>query len=190
MTEPFTKVPNRLIDGLYRANLSAYESRLVWFIIRKTFGWGKKEDWISSWNFARGVGLHRQCVAKALKRLVARGITVTQRDDKKRVTVRLQTDITKWQLSARKVTKGNVTQRASDMSPKKVTKPFEVSPKEPHTKDNITKEALTKEDALVDGVKTTPANSRRTSRASSLYAEWLAARAKGFDGSYSKWIAR
>ncbi|GEM_PF-4350761 len=190
MTDPFTKVPNWLIDGLCRANLSAYESRLAWFVVRKTFGWGKKEDWISSWNFARGVSLHRQCVAKARNRLVKRGIIVTQRGDKRRVTVRFQTDITKWQLSPRKVTKGNVTQRASDTSPKEVTKPFQVSPKELHTKEDLTKDALTKEGMLTDPIQSPSETSGRTSRASSLYGEWLAARANGFDGSYSDWITR
>ena len=43
----YTKVANEILDALVKIRLSPNESRLLWFIIHKTYGWHKKTDRIS-----------------------------------------------------------------------------------------------------------------------------------------------
>ena len=64
-----TRIANEILEALVRINLSPYESRVLWFIIRKTYGWHKKLDRISISQIANGTGILRQNVFRALKSL-------------------------------------------------------------------------------------------------------------------------
>ena len=71
----FTKFANELIDNaLTKINLSAYESRILWVIWRKTYGWGKTEDSISVSQFAKMTGLDRRHTQRTLNGLISRNI--------------------------------------------------------------------------------------------------------------------
>ena len=41
------KIANEIIEAITRTNLSAHESRVLWYIIRKTYGFNKKMDWMA-----------------------------------------------------------------------------------------------------------------------------------------------
>lgn len=70
-------IANEIVEALYKVNLSAYESRLLWFIFRKTYGWHKKSDRISYSQFGE-TGLKWSHIARTLKRLKSRNmITIT-----------------------------------------------------------------------------------------------------------------
>ncbi|MFC1962280.1 replication protein [Chloroflexota bacterium] len=83
MTSPlgFTKIPNRLIEALARINLNAYESRVIWFIIRKTYGWHKDTDWISLSQLSEGTLIKKSNISRTIKSLVKRNI-VTRPDSR------------------------------------------------------------------------------------------------------------
>ena len=65
-------IANEIGEALCFINLSAYESRILWFIWRKTWGWHKKEDRISYTQFEVGTGLDRRHIQRSLKRLQSR----------------------------------------------------------------------------------------------------------------------
>ena len=142
MNKGFTKIPNNLIEALSKINLWPYESRLVWFILRKTKGFHKKEDWIALSQFTRGTGLDRRYVHRARKSLERKGIVVTSRDDKKKPKYRIQLDCSKWKLSPLEMTKPVVASRDDKVVPEQVTK---VVPQQAPTKETLTKEKYTKE---------------------------------------------
>jgi phage replication O-like protein O len=95
----FTAIPHEIVEAFARTNLSPYESRVVWFICRKTFGWHKKTDYISLSQFALGTGIDRRNVHRTLKGLESRKIVV-RRDDRKGIRYGIQRDFTVWKVSS------------------------------------------------------------------------------------------
>ncbi len=95
----FTQIPNDLIeDGMARINLSPNESKIVWTIMRKTFGWHKDRDAISISQFAEATGLDRRHVQRSLKTLVARNII--SKWDGHINAYAMQMDCSRWKVSA------------------------------------------------------------------------------------------
>jgi len=85
---PFTPIHNDVIEALCKINLSPYETRLLFAIFRKTFGYidkktntRKKNDWISGSQLSKMTELDRRLVHRALKGLEKKN--VINRDDKK-----------------------------------------------------------------------------------------------------------
>jgi len=88
----FTKVANELLEALARINLCAYETRVLLFIIRKTYGWHKKTDWISLSQTVMGTGILKQHVCRTINSLKARNIIIRVKNKH----VELQKDYEKW----------------------------------------------------------------------------------------------
>ncbi|MFA6446315.1 MAG: replication protein [Candidatus Paceibacterota bacterium] len=65
----YFKIPNLVAETLARINLSKYETRLLWVIMRKTWGWNKDEDLISVSQFEKATGINRRNAYPALLRL-------------------------------------------------------------------------------------------------------------------------
>ncbi len=76
-------VANEIVEALARTNLSAYESRILWALWRKTWGWHRKEERITYGLFSQMTGiLRRRCIA-TLNRLIARNIIIKKKEGKK-----------------------------------------------------------------------------------------------------------
>ncbi len=135
----YVRIANEIIEALCRVNLYPYESRVLWFILRKTYGWQKKMDWIALSQFSKNLGLDRRHVHRTLKGLLAKNMLVANSDDTNHVSYGFQKDYSKWRVSPRKMT---VTRRDDSVSPKEV---IGLSPKEVPTKDSITKDTITKD---------------------------------------------
>lgn len=132
-------IANEIAEALMKVNLSAYESRVLWFIFRKTYGWNKKQDWISLSQFSECTGLDRRLVHRAIKNLSSKQMIVINKDDSYHITYGFQKDYEKWQVSSKKMT---VINRDDGVSSKEMTG---VSSKEIPTKDTLTKDTLTKD---------------------------------------------
>ena len=61
--------------------MSSYESQIIWAIFIKTYGWNKKEDWISNSQFVELTDMHKSHVSRTVKKLIKRKI-VTQTGNK------------------------------------------------------------------------------------------------------------
>ncbi len=67
MTNPqtengYTRIANELLEAIIRTGLSGQELRITLLVIRKTYGFGKKEDAISLSQMAKMSGLsHSRC---------------------------------------------------------------------------------------------------------------------------------
>jgi len=88
----YTKVANEILEALVKINLSPYQSRVLWFIIRKTYGWHKKTDWISLSQIAEGTGIAKPNVCRTIKWLTIKNLII--RPDSRHVG--FQKDYTKW----------------------------------------------------------------------------------------------
>jgi len=76
LEDGYTKIANELLEALSRSNLSPYESRVLWFVIRQTYGWKKKTDLISLSQIVKGTGIEKGNTSRALKSLILRQIVV------------------------------------------------------------------------------------------------------------------
>lgn len=72
----FTKIANEILEALVKVRLPPSEKDLIIFIIRKTYGYNKKEDRISLTQFEKATDLSRPTVVKALKNLIIRKMVV------------------------------------------------------------------------------------------------------------------
>lgn len=74
----YTAIPNEVVEALMTTNLTAYESRVLNYIFRKTFGWHKSTDQISQRKIERNTGIDRRTVRKILQRLKKRKILLNK----------------------------------------------------------------------------------------------------------------
>lgn len=110
-------IANEIAEALARTQLNGYESRYLWVLFRKTYGWQKKEDRIPISQFIEATGLKKQHIWRTQQRLIQRNI-VTKNGYK----IGFQKDYTRW----REVTKlGYVTKngyKGNQIRLRKVTK--------------------------------------------------------------------
>jgi phage replication O-like protein O len=65
----FTKIANEIMDALARTRIPGEARQVLDFVIRKTYGYHKKQDWISTSQIAEATGLHPRAVDRARDRL-------------------------------------------------------------------------------------------------------------------------
>lgn len=94
----FTPIANEILEALARVKLSPNEFRIIFFLLRKTYGWRKKSDWISLSQFSKGTGVDRHNVHRALKSLKTKKIIVVGIDYRKRPSYGFQKNYEKWKV--------------------------------------------------------------------------------------------
>jgi len=72
----FTKIANEVLEQLVNTPLLGAEFQVLLFIIRKTYGYNKKQDRISFTQFEKATGISRQTINKTIKNLVTKGMIV------------------------------------------------------------------------------------------------------------------
>ena len=95
----FTQVPHDIIEALARTYLSPNECKIIFFFIRKTFGWHRTEDWMSLSQIEEGTGIAKPNICRTLNSLKRRNII--ERPD--RWHVGFQLDYSLW-LQSKSVT--------------------------------------------------------------------------------------
>jgi phage replication O-like protein O len=129
----YTPIANELMEALARTKLNTQESRILFAILRKTYGWNKSNDWISNSQLEQITGIHRSHCANTVTRLITRKI-VTRLGNK----IKLNKIYNSWL--------GMLPKRV--MLPKQVTSVTQtgnwVLPKQVHTKDTNTKDTKQK----------------------------------------------
>lgn len=89
-------VANELAEALAYAPLSGTQFRLLWVILRKTYGWQKKMDMISASQFADATGIHRKVVERELRELTQRRYIIAWGDNHHPKTYGIQKDWQAW----------------------------------------------------------------------------------------------
>jgi phage replication O-like protein O len=135
------RIANEIVEeALCKTNLSAYESRILWFILRKTYGWNKKSDRISYTQFEE-TGITRRHIARTLCQLKNRNI-ITVSGNGQRLKYSFQKDYTKWDGNIKGRAHSTITNRGNGQNhylkgdkplPIGVTKPLPIGV---NTKDN------------------------------------------------------
>lgn len=90
-----TQIANEILDHLAKLYLSPNQWQVVIFIIRKTYGFKKKVDYIANSQIVEGTGLCKAVVSRVLKVLQEENIITRQKKD-----IGFQKDWEKWQKLA------------------------------------------------------------------------------------------
>jgi len=72
----YVKIADELAEAFARYRISGEEWQVLWAILRKTYGWNKKEDWISLSQFQELTGIKRPNIIRALKKLIQKNIVI------------------------------------------------------------------------------------------------------------------
>lgn len=133
-----TQIANEILEALARTNIGGKKRQILDFIIRKTYGFNKKQDKISLSQFREGTGLEHREVCRCLLKLQVMKIIIKIEDDQGNI-YGLNKDYDQWtKLTCVKNATGKKVSKPSDKNvPNPVTKMT-------HTKDNIQK-TITKE---------------------------------------------
>jgi len=78
LEDGYTTIANEIIDNLQSLYLSPNEWKILWTVVRKTYGWKKKEDRISISQFQTATRLSRPNAHRAIRSLVAKSILVAK----------------------------------------------------------------------------------------------------------------
>ena len=66
----YVKIANEIIEALCRVSIGLGNAQVLYFILRKTYGYQKKEDQISLSQIQEGTGMSRRNVIYCLQNLV------------------------------------------------------------------------------------------------------------------------
>jgi phage replication O-like protein O len=106
----YCKVVNALAEGLASHPLTSIQQRVVWAVIRMTYGWGKPKDVIAAIQLAEVSGLTRQQCSSTITQLIELGVII--REGGSRSPIKINTKISQWSFP-KKATKGLISDRVN-----------------------------------------------------------------------------
>ena len=92
LEDNFTQVPHQILEALARTHLKPNESKIIFLVMRKTYGWHKQSDWISLGQIEEYTGITRSNVCRYIKSLEDRDILVKDSLN----CLRLSEDTARW----------------------------------------------------------------------------------------------
>ena len=97
----YTRIHNAILEALARMPLRGQQLRCVLFLLRKTYGYGRKEDKISLNQWAEGTGMKRQNVWRELHSLIQANVIHMESNGVKRpATWRFNKYIEQWRVES------------------------------------------------------------------------------------------
>ncbi len=135
------EIANSIVEKLIAAPLSGAEFRVLFFILRKTWGWNKKEDFISIGQIVMKSQLARRTVCEAMNKLVMKRLLVKKKGYINKLN--FNKDYDAWVVMKRSLgSYEKVTGVVMKSQPKVVMKSYPtINNKNTHIKDTITKDS-------------------------------------------------
>ena len=153
LEDGYMRIAIEVWEALGRYRLSGEEWLVLNCILRKTYGWQKKEDHIPLSQFNKYTGLKPQYVHRALKKLSSKKIiTIIKKDDSQVNLYRFNKLFSQWITITKKgYSRPTITNKDTPLSSKKVIAPrlqlsskkvISIDTKDTNTKDNISVNAF------------------------------------------------
>lgn len=142
----YTKIANEILEAVIRAGLNGAETAVLLYVVRKTYGFSKKEDEISLTQFEKATGYTRPTVCKAVKNLLLVKILLLVNCGNSRTSANrylLNKDYDSWQL-VKKPLLVNKPKLVKDRKRTSKGLEMELVKKPLHTKETLTKETIQK----------------------------------------------
>ena len=100
----YTSIANKTIEALARIRISGEEMQVLWVILRKTYGWHKKEDEIPLSQFSLMTRLRKPDVIRAIKKLLSKRIIISNIANDNLKRYRFNKDFDAWKPLAKMLT--------------------------------------------------------------------------------------
>ena len=137
----YVKIANELMEAFARFRISGEARQVLDVILRKTYGFNKKEDAISLSQFTLATGLKKPNICRAIQKLVTMSIII-KNDNDTISTYRFIKDYSLWKPLSKKI----ISEKSLSKKIMGVIKNDNLSlSKMIHTKETSTKETSTKE---------------------------------------------
>lgn len=94
----YTRIANELMKAIITYPFTAAEMRIVWLVIRWTYGYGRKKSYISYGSVARELGLDIRYVKRKMKKLTIGKVLFKERAARGKNCIGLNKEYTSWQL--------------------------------------------------------------------------------------------
>lgn len=136
----YVAIANEIAEALAQIRISGDEYRILWVVLRKTWGWNKKEDLISLSQFVLATGIKKPNIIRALKGLEAKNVVI-KKDNGTIVKYTFNKDFDTWKPLSKKIMiikNDNAVIKKDNKSLSKMI-PTIPSIKPTNTKDIITK---------------------------------------------------
>jgi len=127
----YTQIANEILEHVVMPGINGSEYRIIFFVLRKTYGYNKKGDYISLSQFQKGTLMSRCAVVDTIKELVQKKLLV-----KKGSVYAFNKDWEQWVVHKRVLG----TQKGTTASTQKGTKSSTQKCTHKRKKDNITKD--------------------------------------------------
>jgi len=124
----YTKIANELFDALAASRIPGEQRQCLDVIIRKTYGFNKKWDYIALSQFYDATGINKPHIIRALKCLILKNLIIAKKGNKKGSSYCINKNYHSWNLLPKKVM---IAKKGNPSLPKKVP-----------TKDNTTKDNI------------------------------------------------
>lgn len=138
------KEQNDVFMALIKQRLNGTQYQIILLTIRKTWGYKKKDDWISLTQFENYLSKSRWSICKEIKKLVNNNILVKFSIPGVSATYSINKEFNTWKILVNKSRLVNKTHPTSQQNA-----PQLVNKSRP-TKETITKETITKEKTITD----------------------------------------
>lgn len=134
------RIANEVWNALTKIRVPGEAMQVFFYIVRKTWGWGKKKDDIALSQFVLATGLDKPSVIRARNKLVEMNlIIVYQKVNSKPATYSINKDFDRWKPLTKKST---FTKKQMNIY-EKVNKPFTKKSTTRTKKDTLTKDTKT-----------------------------------------------
>lgn len=134
----FIRISTELWDAICKLRIPGECRQVFDFIIRKTYGWNKKEDAISLSQFVSGTGIIKTHIQRSIKKLEDMNLIVTKKGNDHGNFYRINKKYQTWKPLPKKVTLPNKVIGVTKEGNKSL-------PIMGHTIDNYTKDTITKD---------------------------------------------
>lgn len=133
----YTPIANEILEAFGRIRIAGEAWQVLSILLRKTYGFHKKEDRIALSQLCLATGLKKPTICKALNKLVMMNV-ITKKDTPEGNIWSINKDFDTWKPLPKKVTLPKKVMRVTQKGNASL-------PKKPHTKDNYTKDTITKD---------------------------------------------
>lgn len=99
----YTKIANEIMDAIINYRIPGEQMQCLLLIIRKTYGYNKKDDFISNSQFCEATGLKKPNVCRAINGLIDKNIVI-KKDNRKIPSYQFNKNYNKWKLLSKKIT--------------------------------------------------------------------------------------
>ena len=145
----YTAIANEIMEAIVSSGLNGTEFAIILFLLRKTYGWNKKQDEISLSQFLKYIPVTKPTLCKALSNLKLVKIIKLVKKGKSRLCSNLwqfNKNYDEWQLVKKSKLVKKKKRTSKDFETQLVKKPL-------HTKDNIQKKSYKRNISLVKEIQ-------------------------------------